>query len=104
MPDSFNFNIGFIHSPRIPSMTLFLFPQTINKLTVFLDPPINSGVTNSNPTLTKYFRNISVTQVISKIVANGYQNNILFKLLTFEVGHDGFSSILIYLHFTLKFF
>nr|CAA43049.1 unnamed protein product [Lactococcus lactis] len=60
MPTTFDFDISFIHFPRIEGLSIFLFPEMIEDFTVFLYPTINSCVTNINSTIIKEFLNFTI--------------------------------------------
>ncbi|KFI74110.1 hypothetical protein BMIN_1222 [Bifidobacterium minimum] len=65
MPTSLNFDIGFVHFPRIEGLFIFLFPEMIEDFTVFLNPPINRSVTNIYSTVIKQFLNFTLAQIVT---------------------------------------
>src|SRR5699024_7800610 len=66
---------------------VFLFPNLIKNLSVFLHPTVNCGVTNVNSSVIQNFLHFTITQVVPKIVADGYDNHVFLKLFSFELSH-----------------
>ena len=52
----------------------------------FDNPTINGGMVNRDPTLRLYLFNLSVTEFVSKIISNGFENNFRKEMATFK--HD----------------
>src|SRR5699024_9277275 len=66
---------------------VFLCPTLIKNLSVFWHPTVNCGVTNVNSSVIQNCLHFTITQVVTKIVADGYDNHVFLKLFSFELIH-----------------
>lgn len=85
----FDFDIDFAHFPRIEELSIFLFPEKIEDLTLFFNPSINRSMANIYSIIIKQFLGFTIAQVVT----NSDNNHVFWELFAFEMIHSSVLAI-----------